>query len=198
VNQTPYFYAEISDEDGINTAGSGIGHDLQLTIDGQLATTYNLNNYFQFDFGNYRSGHVGFSIPALEEGEHRLLFRAWDVLNNPTTSELTFTVQSGLSPTDIDVVSSRNPAKTSTTFIITHDRIGSQLKVVMDVFDTSGRQLWMHSEDCVPTSNTYTVDWDLCASQGYRLPPGLYIYRVRLSSEGSDVVSKSRKLVIVK
>lgn len=198
VNQTPYFYAEISDEDGINTAGSGIGHDLQLTIDGQLATTYNLNNYFQFDFGNYRSGHVGFSIPTLEEGQHHLLFRAWDVLNNPTTSELTFTVQSGLSPTDIDVVSTRNPAKTSTTFLITHDRIGSQLTVVMDVFDTSGRQLWMHSEECVPTSNTYTVDWNLCASQGYRLPPGLYIYRVRLSSEGSDVVSKSRKLVIVK
>ncbi len=198
VNSTPYFYAELSDDDGINASGSGIGHDLQLIIDGQMSTSYSLNDYFQYNFGDYRSGHVGYSIPALADGEHHLLFRGWDVLNNPTTVELDFSVQAGLDPTGIDIVSSRNPASASTTFLISHDRVGSELSLIIDVFDASGRQLWQHAETCVPDSRTYSVEWNLCASQGYRLPAGIYIYRVRMSSEGSDYVSKSRKLIIVK
>ncbi|MCR4919007.1 MAG: type IX secretion system sortase PorU [Prevotella sp.] len=198
VNTTPYFYAELTDEDGINASGSGIGHDLQLIIDGKMATSYSLNEYFQYDFGDYRSGHVGYSIPALADGQHHLLFRAWDVLNNPTTIELDFNVQAGLNPTGIDIVSTRNPASTSTTFLISHDRIGSELNLVIDVFDTSGRQLWQHAETCVPDNSTYSVSWNLSTSQGKRLPAGIYVYRVRLASGGSDYASKSRKLIIAK
>ena len=55
VNSTPYFVAEIKDKDGINAAGSGIGHDLQLVIDGDMAKTYTLNNNFSYDFGTYTS-----------------------------------------------------------------------------------------------------------------------------------------------
>jgi hypothetical protein len=87
VNSTPYFVAEISDEDGINAAGNGIGHDLQLIIDGEMNKTYSLNEYFQYDFGSYTSGKLGYSIPALDYGKHHLLFRAWDVLNNSSTAE---------------------------------------------------------------------------------------------------------------
>ena len=60
---------------GINAAGSSVGHDLELVIDGELSKTYNLNDYFSFDFGDYRSGSVGFTIPELSVGPHRLLFR---------------------------------------------------------------------------------------------------------------------------
>ena len=88
VNPTPYFVAQLNDEDGINAAGSGIGHDLQLIIDGEMTKTYSLNDYFQYDFGSYTSGTIGFSIPALSYGEHKLLFRAWVKTRvvNPSTS----------------------------------------------------------------------------------------------------------------
>ena len=39
VNSTPYFFAQITDKDGINASGNGIGHDMQLTIDGKLTQT---------------------------------------------------------------------------------------------------------------------------------------------------------------
>ncbi|MDE6002413.1 MAG: type IX secretion system sortase PorU, partial [Prevotella sp.] len=39
VNTTPYFVAEVNDEDGINVSSSGIGHDLQLIIDGDMSKT---------------------------------------------------------------------------------------------------------------------------------------------------------------
>lgn len=197
VNPTPYFVAELTDEDGINAAGSGIGHDLQLIIDGDMAKTYSLNEYFQYDFGSYTKGSVGFSIPTLSYGEHKLLFRAWDVLNNSSTSELTFNVVKGLDPSNFDVNCLKNPATTNTTFVIQHDRVGSQMDVVLDIFDTSGRHLWSYADSGVSTDNTYTLNWDLTVDGGRRLQTGVYLYRVLLSSDGSNYVSKAKKLIIL-
>lgn len=197
VNQTPYFVAQLNDEDGINVSGSGIGHDLQLVIDGQMATTYNLNDYFQYDFGSYTKGQVGFSIPTLSYGQHKLLFRAWDVLNNSSTAELAFNVVKGLEPQLVSVECSPNPAKTNTTFRIVHDRTASEMDVKLDIFDTSGRHLWTHSENSVPTDQVYTLDWDLTTNEGRRLNTGLYLYRVSISSDGSDYSSKAQKLIIL-
>ena len=197
VNQTPYFVAMLNDEDGINASGSGIGHDLQLIIDGQMTTTYSLNDYFQYDFGSYTKGQVGFSIPTLAYGQHKLQFRAWDVLNNSSTAELTFNVVKGLEPQLVSVECSPNPAKTHTTFRIIHDRTGSEMDVKLELFDTSGRHLWTHSENGIPTDQAYTLDWDLVTDGGRRLNTGLYLYRVSISSDGSSYSSKAQKLIIL-
>lgn len=92
---TPLFHADMYDEDGINAAGCGIGHDIEIVIDGQMARTYNLNSYFNYDFSQYRSGYVDYVLPALTEGSHELLFRVWDMLNNSSTVTLQFTVGMG-------------------------------------------------------------------------------------------------------
>ena len=198
VNTTPYFHADLTDNDGINASGSGIGHDLELIIDGDMSRTYSLNDYFQYDFGDYRSGSVGYSIPALDYGPHRLLFRAWDVLNNSSVAELTFNVVKGLEPTLFSVDCTRNPATTTTTFIISHDRRGSEMDVALEIFDMSGRKLWTHSQTGIPTDSVYTVDWDLCVDGGRRLQTGVYLYRVLISSDGSSQASKAKKLIIMK
>ena len=197
VNTTPYFYAQLSDKDGINASGNGVGHDLQLVIDGNPTMTYTLNDYFQYDFGDYKSGSVGYSLPTLSEGEHRLSFRAWDVHNNSSVAELTFTVVRGLEPNCYSVECTKNPATTSTSFIINHDRTGSEMDIVLEVFDTSGRLLWAKQETGVSTDNTYTLDWDLTTSSGSRLQTGVYLYRVLVSSDGSSKASKAQKLIIL-
>ncbi len=196
VNITPYFYAELNDDDGINASGSGIGHDLQLIIDGDLQKTYSLNDYFQFDFGSYTSGKVEFSIPELTYGKHHLQFRAWDILNNPSTAELEFNVVRGLEPVMVDIDCKPNPASTQTTFYIVHDRAGSEVNVRLDVYDTSGRHLWCHEEEGTATSKTYTVSWNLTVDNGRRLPTGLYVYRLSLSTDGSTYTSKAKKLIV--
>jgi hypothetical protein len=90
--RTPYFYAELYDEDGINISEQGVGHNIELVIDGQMSYTYDLNPYFVFDFGDFRRGVVGFRLPELADGDHSLRLRAWDVLNHPATTVLNFTV----------------------------------------------------------------------------------------------------------
>ena len=64
VNETPYFYAVLSDTDGINTTGNGVGHDLEIIIDGDENKTYILNDYYENDFGSYTRGTVSFHIPT--------------------------------------------------------------------------------------------------------------------------------------
>lgn len=197
VNSTPYFYAELTDKDGINVAGSGIGHDLELIIDGDMNKTYNLNEYFQYNFGDYCSGNVGYSLPELTSGEHKLLFRAWDVQNNSSTAELTFVVDARQEPSLQSVICTKNPATTYTQFIVTHDRNGSSMDVELEIFDTSGRKLLGKTESGIPTDNTYTIDWDLTTSSGSRLRTGVYLYRVLISSNGSSQASEAKKLIVL-
>lgn len=197
VNPTPYFVAQLNDEDGINATGNGIGHDLQLIIDGEMSKTYSLNDYFQYDFGSYTSGSVGFSIPELPYGDHKLLFRVWDILNNSSVAELNFRVEKGLEPRFFDVECTKNPASTTTSFRVMHDRVGCNMDVVLDVFDISGRHLWSYAEGGVSTDNTYTIDWDLTVDGGRHLQTGVYLYRVRISSDGSSYASKAKKLIVL-
>ena len=198
VNATPYFVAEIKDRNGINTTGNGIGHDLELIIDGEMARTYILNDHFEYDFGSYTEGSTWYSIPELEVGPHKLLFRAWDILNNSTTTELNFNVVKGLEPNCLSVACTQNPATTSTTFIVNHDRIGSAIDVDIDVFDFAGRLLWNHRETSVPTTGAYTLTWNLTLDGGAHLGTGVYLYRARISCDGSSSASKAQKLIILK
>jgi hypothetical protein len=198
VNSTPYFYAQLSDKDGINAAGNGLGHGMELVIDGSIEFTYNLNDYFTYDFGDYRSGSLGYSLPELSEGEHSLSFRAWDVLNNSSVAELTFVVDSKQRPSILSVVCTKNPAATHTSFLIRHDRAGSQIDVTLQVLDPSGRLLWERSESGLSADQTYTVNWDLSLSSGSTLRTGVYLYRILVSSNGSSEATAARKLIIIK
>lgn len=198
VNTTPYFVAQIVDDDGINATGNGVGHDMQLIVDGKASLTYTLNDNFTYDFGSYTSGSVGFTLPMLEPGPHKLMFRAWDTMNNPSTVQLDFNVVKGLKPTIYNVSATRNPASTSTTFIINHSFSGSNVDIILDVYDLNGRLLWTHSEHTPTISGSCSVEWNLVQNNGYRVPTGVYLYRARVSCDGSGMASKARKLVVVR
>ncbi|MBF1082590.1 MAG: hypothetical protein HXL34_09085, partial [Prevotellaceae bacterium] len=47
-------------------------------------------------------------------------------------------------------------------------------------------------------TGTYSVDWNLTQNNGYRVPTGVYLYRARVSCDGSSMASKARKLVVVR
>ncbi len=197
VNSTPFFVANITDADGINTTGNGIGHDLQLIVDGDVSKTYVLNDNFVYDFGTYTSGTTYYAIPELEPGHHTLQFRAWDILNNSSVAKLDFNVVSGLKPRVTKVSATNNPATTETTFIVTHDRNNGEMDVVIEVFDASGRLLWKHGESGASVGNTYTVKWNLTTDGGQKLQTGVYLYRARVSCDGSSQATKANKLVVI-
>ena len=107
----PMLHADLYDDDGINAIGSGIGHHIELTIDGLMRYTYNLNSYFHYAFGDYRSGSLDFYLPHLDDGAHQLRLRAWDVLNNSSVLTLDFVTGEQLGPTAVQSVAlSRQPS----------------------------------------------------------------------------------------
>ena len=64
-HEHPHFYAQLEDEHGINTVGSGIGHDLLMIVDEQSSQTYVLNEYFSNTNGDYRKGVVDYKMVKL-------------------------------------------------------------------------------------------------------------------------------------
>ncbi len=196
VNTSPYFVARLSDDSGINATGNGVGHNLELVIDGDANMTYDLNDNFAYDFGSHVSGSTYYSIPTLEPGSHSLLFRAWDTMNNSSEAQLRFNVVKSLKPRIYSVDVTKNPASSSTTFIVSHSLEGCPVDVTIDVFDMSGRQLWTCRESGTQ-AGSYSVDWNLTTSSGQRLQTGVYLYRIRLAADGSQMATKSKKLVVI-
>lgn len=189
VNETPVFLAFMSDEHGINTAGSGIGHDLMLTVDDDYKQTYNLNDYFSSG-SSYTEGSVTYLMSKLEPGRHSLTFRVWDLFNNSTSKSLDFVVVKGLSPRLIDVLVYPNPVASGENmhFVITHDRPNTALQTTLTIYDVQGRKVWQQSQQSgeqieinIPTSN---------------LSRGVYIYRLEARTNASDTSSKIGKLIV--
>ena len=197
VNSTPFFVAQISDKDGINASGAGIGHDMTLIIDGDTEKSYNLNDNFTFDYESYTSGQTYYVLPALSEGKHTLKFRAWDILNNSSTTTLDFVVKKSIQPNIVDVYATNNPARESTTFVVAHNFCGAELDLEIDIMDASGRLLWSASKREIATTNTMAYPWDLRTDSGAKLNTGIYLYRVKLSSNGNSYASKTQKLLII-
>lgn len=192
VNETPLFLANISDINGINTVGSGIGHDVMLTIDQDPLQSFVLNDYFLAKENSYTDGAVKYKLPEMKNGKHTLTFRVWDLLNNSTTSTLNFEVVKGLTPTIFNVYNYPNPVKNHTNIVVEHDRPETVLGTTVEVFDLSGRKVWSFSQ-----SSADNISWDLVTNDGKKIKTGVYFYRVNIKTANSDIFSKTNKMLIV-
>ena len=197
VNSTPLFVADLFDESGLNTSGNGLGHDILLVIDNNPNYTWVLNSYFSSNDGGYTGGRVVFSLPPLPDGKHRLMFRVWDVMNNSSVRQLEFKVENGLKP-EFTVEATSNPARESTTFVVSHDRPGQNAEITVRVYSTAGVMVWTGSTTQSSDSGVSMIQWNLCSSSGQRLQPGLYLISAEVrtpdETDGRGVVNG--KLVI--
>lgn len=193
VNATPYLYAELYDENGINTIGTGVGHDIMLVIDNDINHTYNLNNLYTPVVGDYRRGSVALALNELPAGEHKLLLRAWDLFNNSSVAELSFVVVPHLAPHLASLAVNPSPARTGqvSTFVLTHSFPGSAVDVTLEVFNMQGQLVWKNNEKAVCAGNIYSYDWNVSVSNG------VYLCRASVSSGGSSVVTKTEKFIVI-
>ena len=187
--ENPHFYADIYDDHGVNTAGSGIGHDLMLTIDDDPKLMYVLNDYYE-PTGGYQSGSVSYRLNNLSEGKHSLTFRAWDMLNNSTTRTLTFDVTLGLEPTMYSVIAYPNPLRVNEAmqFRIDYDQPDELMEVHVYVYSPQG-ELVYHSMRKGTEQHSFAVS-------DAHLKPGVFLYRVALTTTEGVVTGKTGKLIV--
>ncbi len=223
VNSTPYFYAEIEDESGFNATGNTVGHDMVLTIrctsNPLLGTVqHTLNNYFTTYTGNSTIGNIQYSIPAMADGTYEATFRVWDVYNNATIQQFSFTVDKGEAPATSVVQAYPSPARMgdTITFRVLHNRPESAQEVQLQVFTQTGFKVFETTATSTSAQKVYapadaptevnhalnadesgdfmgsaTITWDTSD-----LRAGFYVYRVVMTSNGSSSVSESKVLMV--
>ena len=185
----PHFYANIYDEHGINTVGTGIGHDLLLTIDNDPKQTYVLNSYFQATNG-YQEGSISYKMSEQAEGAHRLTFRAWDMYNNSSSAALDFQVVKGMGPEIYSVLTYPNPV--SATGILNIHVINNQpdetISTLINLYNVNGQLVYQYQQ---PSADP--IQWNIGEMN---LAAGIYIYQVNIKNPTSSYTSKTGKIII--
>ncbi|KQB38332.1 type IX secretion system sortase PorU [Flavobacterium aquidurense] len=197
-NESPFLLAFLEDENGINTA-SGIGHDIVAILDGDVSNPYILNDYYQTKLDDYTNGNLRFPLRNLAAGMHTITFTAWDVYNNPVTSEIQFIVVGDESLTLTHVLNYPNPFSTYTQFWFSHNRPYEPLDVQVQVMTITGKVVWTKNQ--VVTTEGFLsreITWDGKDDFGDRIGKGVYIYKLTVKSNLTNKkAEKYEKLVIL-
>lgn len=195
----PVFIARLLDENGINTAGSGIGHDLVAVIDNDTQNPINLNEFYESDLDTYKSGQVRYQLNEVEPGNHRISFKAWDVHNNSSESTLEFLVAEDAGIALDHVLNYPNPFTTQTQFMFEHNQACEFLDVRIQVFTVSGKLVKTINERVKQNGfRSDSIQWDGRDDFGDRIGKGVYVYKLEVRNDLGDRAEEIQKLVILK
>jgi len=195
-NSDPELLAILFDESGINTVGTGIGHNLTAVLDQNVGNQHIVNSYYDADFNSFQSGKVRYPFYDLSDGEHTLIVKAWDVHNNSNTSQIIFFVTSSSTLAIEHLLNYPNPSSSFTRFVFEHNRPNEELNVNVDIFSLNGRLVKTLSSTIFTTGfREESISWDIDSS----IDPGIYLYRLSVKSQNDDsIAQKTEKLIIVR
>ncbi|MCU0455589.1 MAG: type IX secretion system sortase PorU [Bacteroidales bacterium] len=194
---SPRMLAIIEDEGGINTTGSGIGHDLTAWLDDSQAS-FVLNNYFENDFDNYMKGRVLYDLSGLSEGSHTLKMKAWDNFNNSSEETILFVVETGGKFILTNLINYPNPVISETRITAGHNRTETSLEITISIYDGAGRLVRLLRSSGYSTGYQLPpIIWDGNNGGGTRVGKGIYPYRITVETEKSEKASASGRIVIL-
>lgn len=199
-NTNPIFIAQLRDENGINTAGAGVGHDLVAVIDGDTQNPIRLNDFYESDLDTYKSGAVRYQLNGLTPGPHKISFKAWDVHNNSSEQVIEFTVADDAGIQLDHVLNYPNPFTTNTAFFFEHNQACESLDVRIQIFTVGGKLVKTINERVKQNGfRSDSVRWDGTDDFGDRIGKGVYVYKLEVrNAETGQRAEKYEKLVILK
>lgn len=202
-DQNPMLLACVTDDHGINSTGSGIGHDITVILDGKIIDTVVLNDYYFSGEGNgcvnpnmadYQKGNVTYPFRNLTPGPHQLTFKIWDINNNSTTSTLNFIVKD---EGDQNLVVNRllnwpNPF-TNKTYVQFEHNCDDILDVNVQIYTITGKLVRTLSTSVTAepflqgfrTPRT-AIEWDGKDDFGDAVGKGTYIFKIFAKSQNQD------------
>ena len=183
-DENPVLLIKLEDENGINTAGTGIGHDISCIVDKNEKSKIALNDFYEGALNNYKKGNVKYPFYNLAEGKHDLEVKAWDVYNNSATAYTEFVVSKSAVLALKHVLNYPNPFTTSTNFMFEQNRPGDNFDVTIQIFTVSGKIVKTIHENISPEG--YRVDnihWDGRDEFGDKIGKGVYVYKLSIKGE---------------
>jgi len=198
-DENPQLVVYVKDSSGINTVGTGIGHDLTATLDDATASPIVLNDYYEADKDSYQSGKILYQFKNLEEGAHKLKVKVWDVHNNSAEDYTEFIVATSEDFIIKNLLNYPNPFTTSTSFYFEHNQPGADLDILIQIFTVSGKLV--KTIESQVTATGYRCGpfvWDGLDDYGDRIGRGVYIYRLKVRTNSGQTIEKFEKLVILR
>jgi hypothetical protein len=196
-DSNPRLLALINDPDGINTSGSGIGHDLTGFLDNNPENSFVLNNYFENDFDNYMKGKITYGLSGLTEGFHFLTVKAWDNFNNSSVKTISFHVSEQKLLLS-NLINYPNPFTDVTKISLEHNRPGNELDVTIRIYNINGKMIRILQTKTV--SDGYTMPpltWNGTDEGGQKAGKGMYPYTVTITtSNGERAVASGRMIIL--
>lgn len=196
VPEAPVLLLELSDESGINAAGSGIGHRIEAWLDDQNQSI-DLTPYYKSKLDTYQEGTVEYQFGKLNTGTHSLKLRAWDVFNNASTSETIFDVLVSQGLTISEVFNFPNPFSNQTYFTFNHNQI-LPVDAEVKIYTIAGRQVNSLKQTNI-IDKFVKIEWDGRDKEGDLLANGVYLYKVILRTQDGRFTSEALgKLSVLK
>ncbi|HVG42766.1 MAG TPA: type IX secretion system sortase PorU, partial [Chitinophagaceae bacterium] len=196
---TPILILKLTDSSGINTGGTGIGHDLVATLDNDNRTYFVLNSFYESELDNYQKGSLRFQLPELAPGRHSLKIKAWDAVNNSSEHTLEFIVNNKNKLVIDHVLNYPNPFTTKTAFWFEHNQSGEDLKVKVEVFTVTGKLVKTLQQTINNSGNRSSdLEWDGRDDLGDKVGRGVYVYRLQVIAPNGKKASMLQKLMILR
>lgn len=196
-NENAVLIIKIRDSSGINTAGTGIGHDVTAMLDNDPGKIFILNDFYEADT-SYQSGTVRFPLPLLEEGLHSLKIKVWDVFNNSSEYIIEFRVVKQEAFAIHHVLNYPNPFTSSTKFWFEHNRPMQSLYVSIRIMTITGKVVKTIVKTIItPGNRSDEISWDGRDEYGAKLGRGVYLYQLLVRTSDGKRQQKLEKLVIL-
>jgi hypothetical protein len=138
-DESPVIYVKLSDNTGINTSSTGIGHGISAVLDENTQQSYSLNDFYESKLDDYKEGIVKYPLSEMEEGRHQITVKAWDVSNNSGTGYTEFIVAAKAEAALDHVLNYPNPFTTNTEFQFEHNLPNQPMQVQIQIFTVSGK-----------------------------------------------------------
>ncbi len=198
VNLNPSLIVKLSDETGLNTTGTGVGHKLEGILDQKLGSPIDFTNYFKGDMdAGGRSGTINYKFTSIEGGDHELLVKAWDVFNNFSEQNTFFSVVDGNDLVIRDVYNYPNPFSDKTQFTF-QQNLSKPIDVKIKVYTIAGR-LIKEIEHYNVNDRFVVIDWDGRDEDNNQLANGTYLYKIIIkSADGEFNKSVLGKLAVIR
>jgi len=197
-DSNPTLLAILSDTDGINTTGTGIGHDLTGILDNDSDHPLILNSYFEDDFNNYMKGSVKYSLSGLSEGYHTITVKAWDNFNNSSEKTISFQVVTGEKFLVRNLFNYPNPFMNETNISLEHNRPDNELEVTINIYNIDGRIIRILNTKIGSTGYTLPpVVWDGKDEGGRKVGRGMYPYTVTVITGNGETARVSGRMIIL-
>lgn len=197
--ENPLLIVKLNDQNGVNTVGNGIGHNITASLTTENGTQkIDLNEYYEATLDNYQQGEIRYPFSKLTPGKYKLSVKAWDVINNSSEKNIEFTVLESKNFNIDKVYNYPNPFTTSTGFQFEHNRPGDDLNVSIQIFSVSGRLVKTINYNAAASgSRVANITWDAKDEFGDKLARGVYVYRMKVKASDGSISDKYQKLVIL-